>query len=347
MTNQGLSKREIILFARQLSLAISSDISLIEGIEIIMERTDHLLLQQVLQRVLERLQLGQPFFEAIEPEQVLLTPYFVAMVQIGEQSGNLPELLTEIADSYEKQLEAKDKLKSAITYPLILTGLMFGVIVLLVVQVMPMFHQILDSLGGEMPSFTRRILSISLFLNRNGWLILGILLIIVVGLMIYHKTEAGREFFDRVGFKIPIQRQLISCLLASRFARSLGILIKSGISYSEAFELIKPTIENRYVEAMLERGNQELKQGSDLDEVLTKMNLFPWLLTKLFAVAAKTGQMDKALLTAADEMEKELGQRMERLSTVVEPILIIILSIIVGIILISVVLPVVSIMNSI
>lgn len=347
MSMGTLTKEDTILFARQLALAINSDIPLTQGLELIGGKTDNEALKDILIKVVDKLNIGEAFSDAISEHEKILTPFFVQMIIIGEQSGNLPDILEQIAASYEKQLETSNKLKSALTYPIILSILMFGVIVLLVVQVMPMFNDVLKSLGGEMPLITKIILDVSLFIRDYFILILGIIAIGVVAFILYSKTEKGNYTLDKLKFKIPIQRELTSSLLAARFARNLGILIQSGMNFQHAFELIKATMNNKYAEDMIEDGIKDLNNGEALDEVIGKMELFPWLLMKLFGVAAQTGQMDKALKTAAIEMEKEVDNRLTRLTTVVEPVLIIILSLIVGLILISVVLPVVNIMNSI
>ncbi len=342
-----ISKEDTILFARQLSLAIHSDIPLTQSLELINEKTDNESLKKVLKEVLDDLNIGEGFSDSISKHEKILSPFFVQMIMIGEESGTLPEILEQIAGSYEKQLETSNKLKSAITYPIILSVLMLGVVILLIVQIMPMFNDVLKSLGGEIPGITAVILNVSLFIRDNFLVIIGIIVVAIVGVYMYARTTVGQLLVDKLKFKLPIYSGLTSSLLATRFARNLGILIQSGMNYQQALELIKPTMNNQYAEEMVQKGIEDLNEGSSLEEVIEKMDLFPWLLMKLFGVAEKTGQMDKALMTAANEMEKEVEAKMARLTTVVEPMLIIVLSIIVGVILISVVLPVVNIMNSI
>lgn len=343
----ALPKEDMILFSRQLSLAIHSDIPLTQGLELIGSKTDNDVLRKILEKTVDKIHMGEPFAEAIGEFEEILSPFFVQMVVIGEESGNLEAVLEQIAVSYDKQLESSNKLKSAVTYPIILSILMFGVIILLVLQVMPMFNDVLNSLGGELPPVTAAIMAISLFIKEYAIVFLVLIIALVLGVYFYKGTDNGKKYFDKLAFKIPIQKELTSSMLAARFARNLGILIESGMHLQQAFELIKPTMNNSYAENMIDEGIKGLNEGEPLDEVIEKMKLFPWLLMKLFAVATSTGQMDKALKTAADEMEKVVETRITRLTTVVEPVLIIILSIIVGLILISVVLPVVNIMNSI
>lgn len=342
-----LSKDETILFARQLALAINSDIPLVKSLELISQKTDNNQLKQVLSGIVDKMNMGEPFSEAIQVYDNVLTPFLVQMVIIGEESGNLPEVLEQVAITYEKQVETTNKLKAALTYPIILTVLMFGVILLLVVQIMPMFNEVLVSMGGEMPLITSIIIGVSLFIRDNLIWIIAVILIALFGIFMYRRTSKGKYFFDWLKFKMPIQKELTSTVLAALFARNLSVLIRSGMSFQQAFTLIRPTMNNQFIENMIDEGIVNLNNGESLDDVLEKMNLFPWLLMKLFGVAAHTGQMDKALMTAAVEMEKQVDQKLNRLTTVVEPMLIIALSIIVGVILISVVLPVVNIMNSI
>jgi type IV pilus assembly protein PilC len=147
--------------------------------------------------------------------------------------------------------------------------------------------------------------------------------------------------------RVPIQKGIIGSLTAVRFSRNLGLLIKSGINISVALEMIKPVMNNRYIVEKIDEVILAINEGKPFAESLEKLNLFPWVLMKLFAIAQDTGHMDKVLFRAADVMEKELDQKLNKLTTVIEPALIMILSIIVGVILISVILPIVDIMNAI
>ncbi len=162
-----LSREEIILLSRQLGIAINSGIPLTQSIEIIAEKTDNAALKEVLNKIHSDLTMSMQLSDAVKTHENYLTPFFVQMIVIGEESGTLVEVLNQIADSYEKQMESDNKLKTAVTYPILLSVLMLGVIVLLVVQVMPMFDGVLRSLGGELPPFTAAILSFSLFIKNN------------------------------------------------------------------------------------------------------------------------------------------------------------------------------------
>lgn len=342
-----LEKADLIIFARQLALIIDSQISIHDGLTLIRKKSDHDGLAQILDDVINEIQKGLTLGEALKKHEITLTPFFVNMVDIGEKSGNLVQVLEQIGDAYEKEDETAQKVKAAISYPIILSVLMLGVVILLVVQIIPMFNDVLKSLGGTMPWITQIILNISLFIGHYIFVIIGLIAIIVVALMTYKKTEAGQLFFDHLKFKLPIQRQIVSSVTATHLSRNLGILVKSGISISDALIMMKPVMNNKYIEKKLDKAIALIEDGVSLEEVMQSLNLFPWVLIKLFAIAQTTGHTDDVLLKAAVVMEQETDLRLKRLTTVIEPLLIMILSVIVGVILISVVLPVVNIMNSI
>ena len=342
-----LSKPARILFSRQLALALNSDITITEALDIIRSKSEEPLLTKALEEMTAKIYMGYSFGDVIKEHEEIFSSFYVSMVGIGEESGNLTEILEQLAQIYERDMLTLKKVRQAVTYPLILTVLMFGVIVLLITEVMPMFDRVLKSLGGEMPQATKAILQVGLFLRGYGWIILLLLILLGIGIYYYGRTEKGKVFFDTLKFHIPYQKELTASMLAARFSRNLGLLMNSGIAVSRALEMIYPVIDNEYLAEGIKDSIHQVNEGMSLDEVIERLRLFPRLLIKLFAVGVATGQMDKALLRAAEEMDREVDDKLARLTSVLEPMLIIILSVIVGIILISVVLPVVSIMNNI
>lgn len=345
--DKKLPKQEIIIFSRQLSLVLDSEISLVEGIQMIIEKSDHKGLAEVLSRMNEKIKFGHSLSETIKEYETFFSPFFVSMIELGERSGDLAKSLEQVADAFEKEIETTEKVKSAITYPIILAILMTGVILLLIVEILPMFADILESLGGEMPAFTMGVLNIGLFIGNSFLWIVLIIATLIGGGVYYSKTEKGRYFFDRLKFRIPVQRGIVSSLTAVHFARNLAMLIRSGIPLSIGIRMLKKTIGNLYVAEELDKVAEALDLGASPDEEFQKLDLFPWVLIKLFGIAQTTGHMDRMLDKAADVMEKETDTNLDRLTTVIEPMLIIVLSLVVGAILISVILPIVNIMNSI
>lgn len=345
--NLKLPKEELIIFTRQLALIMDSNVSLHEGLELINTKTNHPTLKTILKGMLNDIDLGKSLTESMRVYEDSFPIFIINMVDIGEKSGNLTNTLNQVSDAYEKELETSRKVKSAITYPIILSVLMLGVIMLLVLQVLPMFNDILKSLGGEMPALTRNIIAISLFIGKYLWAFIVATIVLIALSFYYKKTDNGRYFFDKLKFKIPVFKHITSALTAVRFSRNLAVLIRSGISITVGMNMIKPIMNNKYVEEKMDRAIKQLANDKSPDTVIESLELFPWVLVKLFSVAQTTGHMDIMLDKAANIMEKETDVQLDKLTTIIEPVLIIILSVIVGIILISVILPIINIMNSI
>lgn len=342
-----IEKEELIVFARQLSLIINSQLSLHDGLQSISDKTNCNQLKLLVADVIEDIQNQATLREAFKKHKEQLGDFFINMIDIGEKSGSLVSVLEQIADSLEKEIENNNKIKDAVSYPLLLSFLMLGVVVLLVVKILPMFSDVLESLGGTMPFLTLLILQIASFFSNNLFLIIAIAIGIFVFIGFYKKTIKGKYFFDKLKFKLPVQKQIISAYIATKFARNLSILIKSGVDIIYSMELIKPIMNNMYVEDKMDEAIINLKKGEELDKIIEELDLFPWVLIKLISIAQHTGHLDNTLEKAAIVMETELDVNLKKLTTVIEPALILLLSVIVGIILISVVLPVISIMNSI
>jgi type IV pilus assembly protein PilC len=341
------TKEELIIFSRQLALVMDSDVSLYEGLTLIKDKTPNEKLQNVIDKMLAGIKKGMSLSEVMEEQSESFSTFIVTMIKIGEQSGELANTLNQIAEAYEKELDTQSKVKAAITYPIILSVLMLGVILLLVIEVLPMFNDILMSLGGDMPQFTYIIMQTSLWIGRNLWAIIIVILALIGFGLFYRTTEKGRKLFDRLAFTMPIQRHIVSAITAIRFSRNLALLIRSGVNIGMGINLIKPIFENTYVKDQLDQAITRLNKGDMPDQVFEAMGLFPWVLIKLFTIAQSTGHMDTMLDKAAITMEKELDNHLDRLTTVIEPLLIIVLSVLVGVILISVILPIINIMNAI
>lgn len=347
MKERRLDNQTIATFARQLSLILDSDLPVRSGLEVIQSKTKEIELIKMIDDIQDQLKEGYSLSESIKKYEDLLTPFVTNMIKLGEKSGSLVDVLNQVADTLEKEIEMKAKVRAALTYPIVLSILMLGVIILLVVKVFPTFTEILESLGGKMPAFTEIMMAVSGFLSSNILIILALVIILIVIYFTYRRTDKGAYQLDKMKFSMPIQKDIASAVIGTKFARNLAILIKSGFSFSIAMTMLKPIMNNRYMEELLETAEQKLKEGESLAKVIQDFNIFPGVMIRLFSVAEQTGHMDKMLEKVAVEMENEADLKLQNVSTVIEPMLIIILSLLIGVILVSVILPIINILNSI
>lgn len=345
--SKGLSGKELSSFSRQLALVMDSDLSLQEGIALVSAQTQSKTVRQMLIRVSTRLDEGQSLAESFAQESRCLPGFYIEMLRLGEDSGNMEKVLNRLADSYDKDAEISGKVVSAVTYPVILAVLMLCVIVLLIVEVLPMFEEVLASLGGQMPGITRALLDIGRFIGDYFFILLGVIALLIIAAVITRQTPRGRELLDGWALKTPIRGRIQRDIACVRFARSLSMLIRSGIGLSESMRMIAATMANTYIRVRLRKAAQDIQAGKSLGDAVTPLGLFPELLLKIITVGETTGHTDDVLDKTANVMEQRLDERLARLTTVLEPSLIIVLSLIVGVVLVSVILPVARIMNAV
>jgi type IV pilus assembly protein PilC len=278
---------------------------------------------------------------------VVFPEYLTNMVALGEASGTIDSVFSQMADYYDKDNAIRNKVRAAVTYPAILTVLMLGIIVLLVVKILPMFSDILNTMGGTMPALTQAMMDFSAWVGRN-LLVLGlVVLAVILGMVFFSKTQGGRRFFDKLKLMLPFSKQIFIRIITARFARCLAILIKSGVNLLPALEMMQTLIGNIFVEERFQSAREEIGGGKDLVESLRETGIFPPLFLRLVTIGQNVGFLDEMLFKAADIFDEEVQNSLERMTTFIEPAMIIILSLIVGVILLSVMLPMINIMNTI
>ena len=266
---------------------------------------------------------------------------------MGELSGNLEKVLNRVADSYERDAEISARVGAAVTYPIILSILMLGVIVLLFVEVLPMFADVLSSLGGEMPVITSVFMSIGQFISTYYYILLIIIALIILIILLMRQTPRGIKMLDALKLKTPIRKGIIKNAASARFSRNLAMLLRSGIGVAESVRMTSATITNTKLKTLVISAAERIEEGETLKSALAALGLFPGLLLRVLAVAEGTGHTDDMLDKAANVMEEALSKKLTKLTTVLEPALIIVLSLIIGVVLLSVILPVAKIMNAV
>lgn len=348
----GLFKKEISyedlsLFCRQLSLVLESDLSMQQGIKTIGGETGSGVLKNTTARIREDLNKGLSLYEAVRIHEDILGGFLIEMIGVGEKSGNLPAMLRRTADSMDRKIETARKLKSSVIYPAVLALLMLAVIILLLIFVLPIFEDIYMSMGGEMPRITEGLMSFGDFVSGNIIIILAVLAAVAIAVYALAKNGVAKPFRDKLKFKFPLTGGILRARVASDLALNLAMLIRSGINTTMAVEMLVPLIENGHIGEKLEKAARNLAEGAGPHKAFESLGLYPELLLRLIAVAGETGRLDTTFERVSMVMGREAERRTENLIALLEPLLIILLSVLVGFILISVILPVTGIMNAI
>lgn len=346
LNKQTLKAAELSFFCYQFSVVFKAGIPYLEGLRILSGDVFDAKLKAVVIQIAHDVETGMPLNEAIRKCNVFPV-YLVDMLKIAENTGRLGETFEQLSEYYDQNDQLKQKIKNALTYPFILIGLMSVVILMLIIKVLPIFHEILLSVGGSVPKATAFVLDLSQILQNGILLILGLVVLVILYFILLFKTNVLSNQRDAFLLNFPGVKSLYKKSLAVKFSRAYAILIKSGMPLVEGLELIIPLMENKSVEKALLGVAQSVQEGKSLSDALKNTGLFPDLFVKMIELGTKTGALDVMLDKTADIYERELNRSLHRLTVSIEPTLVIILSLIVGAILLLVMLPLINIMSSI
>lgn len=341
-----LKNSELSIFCYQLALILKSGIPLTEGMKLIEEEMTNPRLKLAVADIHDSVKGGMQLNAALSNQSIFPT-FLLNMAKIGETSGKLDEVMDYLYQYYEKADKLNRKIKNAITYPLILAGLMAGVILLLIVKILPMFNDILNSVGGEMPGVTRVMMSISQYIKDYLLVIFLVIFVIAAAIYFFSRSTKGKLYFDKFKINSKLTRNIFQKIYVTKFSMSMALILKSGSSMEEALGMVYDIAENSYVSAKILECRQSLKNGDDESLAISTIGIFPKLFIKMMNIGYKTGELDDMMSKLSVIYENEVDNALQKLTSAIEPILVIVLSAIVGIILLTVMLPLISIMSSI
>jgi len=342
-----INAKDIAVFCRQFAVILNSGITILEAVGILRDQATKKRMKVILADVYNELQKGRVLSEAIMPYDDLFPEFMKNMIRVGEASGSLDTILNQMADYYEHDFKIRRKVKSAMTYPAILGVLTVAVVILLMVAVLPMFSDMLSGMGGKLPGITVLLMAVSSFMAKNILLILALIIVTVILFTYYIRTDKGRLWFDGVKLKLPVIGITVRKTVTARFARSMSILLKSGIPIINAMKIMEELLGNRAVEQKFIDATGEIQEGKGIAGPMRRLGIFPPLLIHMIVVGESTGELDEMLGRTAGFFDEEVEEAIEKAVSMIEPAMIIIMAVIIGVIIISVMLPMVSIMETV
>lgn len=337
---------EVSSFCGQIALILKSGISSLEGITIMLEDASSADEKDILQAVLEYMQETGSMYQALE-KTGLFPSYMLHMIQIGEETGTLDEVMSALSEHYDREDSIAKSIKNAVTYPLIMAGMMVVVIIVLLVKVMPIFNQVFIQLGTEMTGFSRTLMGIGNAINRYS-IVFIVILAVIVGLLLYGtRTVRGKQIFRNIGYKFRFTRVIYEEIAACRFASGMALTLSSGLNPERSMELVSALNDDVYFQKKIDACRDLMNEGKDLSEALHSTGILTGMYARMASIGAKTGSMDQVMDKIAGLYQDDIDTRMNNGLAVLEPTLVISLSLIVGVILLSVMLPLMGIMSSI
>ncbi len=336
---------EISLFCKQMSVVFFSQLSLAEGISMLADQTDNDQLKIALQEITDFVEQGYIFSDVIAMYNHIFGTYLCNMVLIGESSGTLDRIFDDLSEYFEKESKVRKKIKTAVTYPLFLAVIMSVIIAVIVKSVLPIFDTMLMSMGAEPSVFSKGIISVTRFIDYYGRIFIVFVIIFAISLKLYFKTEKGEYNLDKIKVTWPIFRNVYNRIIISRYSNSLAILLKSGSQIVNSVEQSNVLIQNKYLEDKFEKVYQDVRNGKSLSDALEETGIFPNSFIKMTVIGEKTGNLDAMLNKTASVFSDEVDNSIEKATRFIEPILISVLSLIVGIILLAILVPMIDIMQ--
>ena len=339
----SVKAKELAVFTRQFSVMIDAGLPLVQCLEILAGQQENLLFKKVLTGTRSSVEGGATLSAAMRQYPKVFDTLYVNMVEAGETGGILDTILQRLSSYIEKNVKLQRAVKSALVYPVGVLTVAGGVITLLLWKVVPIFATLFAGLGVNLPLPTRIVIGLSNFVGSIfGFLILVALVGAIVGLKVWYGTAQGRYVIDTVILKLPLIGILMRKIAVARFTRTLGTLISSGVPILEGLDITAKTAGNAVVERALQKVRKSLEEGKSLTEPLRETEVFPGMVTQMIGVGEQTGAMDAMLQKIADFYEEEVDSAVKDLLTALEPVMIVFLGVVVGGVVISMYLPLFS-----
>ena len=339
----GLSDKDLVVFTRQFGTMINAGLPLIQCLDSLSTQSENKVLRETVGDVKNSVEAGSTFSDALKRHPKVFDDLYVNMIHAGEVGGLLDTILTRLAKHIEKAMKLKGQIKSAMVYPSAIVGVAVIIISVLMVWVIPVFAQMfLEMSGGKvgLPGPTQIVINVSNFFQSYWYMMFGAMVGAVIAIKRYYATVNGRVVIDRLLLKVPIVGDLIRKASVAKFTRTLGTLITSGVPLLEGLSICAKTSGNKVIEEALMNARVSISGGKTISEPLAKCNVFPKMVTHMIAVGESTGALDAMLGKIADFYEDEVDQAVETLTSLLEPIMMVVLGTIIGFIVVAMYLPI-------
>lgn len=338
--------KQVSIFSKQLATLINAGVPLVQSLAVLQGQIEHKGFQKTVKNLRSEVEAGTPLSEAIAKYPKVFNRLYVNLVRAGETSGTLDSVLERIAAFQEKELALRGKIKSALTYPVVV--LVFAILItyFLLTTIVPQFAGILAQLNAPLPFITKMLMAVSDFLKHSTWLIVVFGVILTFAYRWVYKTPKGRTTIDDIKLKLPVFGNLTQKSAIASFARTFGLLISSGVNIIEALEITKGTADNAIVEDTIENAKNVVMVGEQMSSSLATSKVFPPMVVSMISIGEETGALDSMLSKVGDFYDREVDEAVDSMTAAIEPIMIVFLGGIVGTIVAGMFLPMFSIIGT-
>jgi general secretion pathway protein F len=338
-----LSTKDIVNFTTELATLVESGLPLDRSLTILIELTeDNKRLNTVVVNILERIKAGKSLADSLEMEANIFTKFYLNMVRAGEMGGDLGGVLHELFDYLERSQNLKEKVTSALIYPAMLLLMSVASMLVMLVFVVPQFKEMFESAGQNLPLPTQIVVAVADFIKSYWWMGLGFVLLIMQTIKWQLENPVRKKVIDSYVLKMPLIGEILLVKEVAVFSRTLGTLLGNGVSILKSIVIVKEIITNSLLVEIIEKTEMQIKQGMTLSLALAEFNVFPKLAIQMIKMGEETGRLEEMLIKIADIYDKQLGNSIQRMLSLLEPSLIIFLGVMIGGIIVSILLAILS-----
>lgn len=342
-----LEAKHLALFCRQFAIMLGTGLSLVKTIELLEAQQENVGFAKILQEIRLDVASGVDFTRALEKHRSVFPHVFIHLVEAGEVSGTLPEVFDRLAIYYEREDELRKKISEALMYPSIIVAVSGLMIVVLLFVVLPMLVENFAGFGVETPAITVAVLNARDWMVRRWYIVLGIIFSIIFGLRAWIKTASGRLVRDSLLLNLPIIGEMQKMMIFSRFARTLSLLLNSGIAMIPTLQILERLMDNVVIKKAVQEATLGVERGQGIAAPLGQHKVFPVMLVQMVSVGEETGNLETVLVQLADYYDREVNFAVASFTKILEPIIMLVLAVVVLFILISVYLPMMQMVTSI
>ena len=336
------SARDLSVFCRQFVSMTKAGVTIIEAMKMLVEQTDNRALKKAAEAVRASLEKGESLAVSMREHPKIFPPLLISMVAAGEASGSLDVAMERMSIQFEKSAKNKGMMKKAMIYPMVVGIVAIGVIAVMLLFVIPSYSEMFETLDAQLPAITKIVLMASAALQANWFVILALLVIAFIVIKTYLTTDSGKHIWAEIQFHIPIVKNLVVKTASANMARTLSTLVSAGIPLVEAVDIVAHTMENVLIEEALLEAKEQLTIGVPLSEPLKESGIFPTMVHHMVKIGEEAGTTEEMLTKLADYYDEEVELAVQSLMAAMEPLIIVILAGVVGVLVMSVILPMLS-----
>lgn len=339
MKFQKVKLKEKVIFTRQFATMINAGVALVRGLGIMSEQATSPLFKNILTSIKENVEEGNSLSESLQDHPKTFDKLYSSMVAAGEMGGVLDEVLERLAGFLEAQARLIGQLKSAMTYPAVVTFIAVGIFIFLLTFVLPIFEDMFKQFNMELPGFTQMLINMSVAVRTHGLILFLGAVASIWGFVTFIKTPFGRSWWDNVMLKAPVFGNIIRKVAVARFTRTMGTLLKSGVPLMSCLEIVQDTAGNVHIATAISRVGEAVSEGEGMTKPLEQTGMFPPMVTQMIAIGEETGAVDAMLIKIADFYDEEVEQAVKALTSLLEPLMMVVIGGMVGSIIIGMYLP--------